>query len=32
MMKHCIMFIDGTSVLAWKDSFVGPGLIRPYVA
>ena len=24
MMKHSIMFVDGTSVMAWKDSFVGP--------
>ena len=23
-MKHSIMFVDGTSVMAWKDSFVGP--------
>ena len=23
-MKHCIMFVDVTSVMAWKDSFVGP--------
>lgn len=30
MMKHCIMFVDGTSVMAWKISFVvGPGVIRP---